>query len=374
MIISSNKDKLLSFKSINISEKTSTRKTDWMLIGYFILISLLSSLLMLSSDQGSWVYCQRQIIRLTIAWTAFILVSLTPPKFFKISAWPSYIISIVLLVFILIFGHTGKGAQRWINLGFIKCEPSELLKITLPLLLSYTLIQLPSPLNFKNFSLVAILIAIPVLLILKQPDLGTGLIISFSSLSILWLYGIKREVIITLLCIGTLLLPIGWYGLHDYQKQRIITLIKPSADIQGKGYHIHQSKIAIGSGGLYGKGYMKGSQAHLGFLPEHHTDFIFALLAEEFGFIGCTIYLGIVCLLFRRIKNMLLAINDYPHLLHGAGIMILLFFSHFINIAMVCGFLPVVGVPLPLMSYGGTSALITLVNLGILLSYYRNRN
>ncbi|HJN37276.1 MAG TPA: rod shape-determining protein RodA [Gammaproteobacteria bacterium] len=374
MMISTSKDQLIGFKTVKVHDKKLSKGLDWMLIGYLMIISMLSLLLMLSSDQGSWVFFQRQIIRLCIGWTAFILISLTPPRYFKIAAWPSYIISIILLLMILVIGHTGKGAQRWINLGFIKCEPSELLKVTLPLLLSYTLVQFPSPLTFKNFSIASMIIGLPVLLILKQPDLGTGLIITFSSLGVLGLYGIRKQVIISLICLGTLFLPISWYGLHDYQQQRILTLIQPNKDVQGKGYHIHQSKIAIGSGGLYGKGFMKGSQAHLGFLPEHHTDFIFALLAEEFGFFGCTMYLGIVCLLFRRLKNMVLSIKDYQHLLHGTAIMVLLFISHFINIAMVCGFLPVVGVPLPLMSYGGTSSLITLVNLGILMAYYRHRN
>jgi len=228
--------------------------------------------------------------------------------------------------------------------------------------------------HFKNLTLASLLIALPVLLILKQPDLGTGLVISFSSFSILLIYGIRKQVLVILTCLGLIFLPLSWHGLHDYQKQRILTLIQPSKDIQGKGYHIHQSKIAIGSGGTYGKGFMQGSQAHLGFLPEHHTDFIFALLAEEFGFFGCTIYLTIVCLMFGRLTKMILSIKDYQHLLHSTGIMILLFLSHFINIAMVCGLLPVVGVPLPLMSYGGTCSLITLVNLGIIMTYYRNRN
>jgi rod shape determining protein RodA len=273
----------------------------------------------------------------------------------------------------LIFGDAGKGAQRWLNLVLFRFQPSEIMKIAVPIMVAWYLADNPLPPSRKHLFYATMLIIVPVILIIKQPDLGTALLIASSGVFVLLLAGIRwKQVTIIIMCLAVSA-PLFWYNLHDYQKSRVLTFLNPEMDPLGTGYHIIQSKIAIGSGGLYGKGWLNGSQSHLKFLPERSTDFIFAVFGEEFGFIGILFILSLY--LFIIIRGLYIATqaqDSFTRLL--AGSLILTFFVYaFVNIGMVTGLLPVVGLPLPLVSYGGTSMVTLMAAFGILMSIHTHR-
>ncbi len=299
-------------------------------------------------------------------------VTLIPPQTLMRFAVPLYVLGVALLVAVALFGITKNGAQRWIDIGVV-LQPSEILKIALPLMLASFFQRREGALSWQEFVMAAVLLLIPVGLIVRQPDLGTSLLVLASGFYVIFLAGLSWKVIFGGLLAGAASLPLVWSVLHDYQRHRVMTLIDPMSDPLGKGFHIIQSTIAIGSGGLFGKGWLQGTQSHLQFIPESTTDFIFAVYSEEFGLVGNMILLVLYLLLIAR--GLVIAANApslFARLL--AGSLTLMFFTYaFVNMGMVSGILPVVGVPLPFMSYGGTAFMTLGVGVGMLMSIQRNR-
>jgi rod shape determining protein RodA len=311
----------------------------------------------------------RQITRLGIALLVMFIFAQIPPLIYKKWAVPVFILGLLMLVAVLLFGHVGKGAKRWLDLGFMKFQPSEIMKLVIPMMIAWYISRYPLPAKLRHVVGAFILVLMPTLLIARQPDLGTSLLIASSGIFVIFLAGVSWRIIAICGGLASAFAPILWmYLMKDYQKQRVLTFLNPEQDPLGSGYHIIQSKIAIGSGGLHGKGWLQGTQSQLEFLPERHTDFIFAVFSEEFGLIGVIalllVYLTIV------MRGLWIAINAqqaFTKLL--AGSLTLTFFVYvFVNIGMVSGLLPVVGVPLPLISYGGTSMVTLMAGFGILMA------
>jgi len=338
----------------------------YLLLGLFALMTI--SLTVLYSVAGyGMVY--RQVIRLVVALTVMIILAQIPPEFYQRWAPGVYIACILMLIAVLVFGHTGKGAQRWLDLGITKFQPSEIMKLIMPLMVAYYVSEYTLPTRFKQAFIALLIVIVPTLLIAKQPDLGTSILVASSGLFVLFLAGISWVYIAIAFILILIFIPILWYFLmHDYQRGRVLTLLNPEADPLGAGYHIIQSKIAIGSGGFWGKGWQHGTQSQLEFLPERHTDFIFSVFSEEFGFVGVLVLLSIYIFIIGRglwIANQ--AQDAFTKLI--AGSITLTFFVYvFVNIGMVSGLLPVVGVPLPIVSFGGTSIVTLLAGFGILMS------
>lgn len=317
---------------------------------------------------------QRQVIRLALGFAVMVIVAQAHPS--TLRRWSPWLFGagVLLLSAVLIFGSIGKGAQRWLDLGFFRFQPSELTKLAVPMMIAWFLAEKPLPPRWKRLFIAGILIAIPVLLIAKQPDLGTSLLVASAGIFVLFLAGLSWKFIFGMILIS---IPSAWvlweWGMREYQRNRVLTFLNPESDPLGTGYHIIQSKIAIGSGGLYGKGWLNGTQSHLEFLPERTTDFIFAVIAEEHGFFGILILMAIY--LFIIVRGLIIAAqaqDTYSRLLGGA--LILVFFVYlFVNTGMVSGILPVVGVPLPLVSYGGTSIVTIMAGFGILMSIHTHR-
>ncbi len=286
-----------------------------------------------------------------------------------------YVLSIGMLVFVLTLGHTSMGATRWINLGFFNLQPSEVIKLAVVLVLARIFSRTVTLQGYGFFELwlPAFLILLPVGLILKQPDLGTALMVIFIAGSMLLFAGVRRKTMLALFIIGLIAVSAGWFGLHDYQRARVMTFLNPEADPLGSGYHIIQSKIAVGSGGLVGKGFAQGSQSQLSFLPERHTDFAFSVFAEEWGFVGCLVLL--TCYLFMIAWGLYIArqASDRFGMFLALGVTAMTFWHIVVNLGMVIGLLPVVGVPLPLFSYGGTSMVTTMIGVGLLMNVSMRR-
>jgi rod shape determining protein RodA len=308
------------------------------------------------------------LISFVVMWIAAVM----PPQMLMRFAVPAYTIGVALLIAVATFGIVKKGARRWVNVGVV-IQPSEILKIAVPLLLAWFFQKREGMLRWQEFVVAGLLLAIPVGLIAKQPDLGTAILVMAAGFYVIFLAGLSWKVLISLFLAGAGSLPILWSVLHDYQRQRVMTLIDPTTDPLGKGFHIIQSTIAIGSGGVTGKGWLHGTQAHLEFIPERTTDFIFAVYSEEFGLVGTTLLLLLYLMLIGR--GLLIAANAptvFSRLLAGAITMI--FFTYaFVNMGMVSGILPVVGVPLPFMSYGGTAFVTLGLGMGMLMSIQRHR-
>lgn len=337
----------------------------------FLLISLLLAMsfgLLYSASGQKISMLIKQSIHLAFSFGVFLCLAQLSPRTFKQWAAVLYGIGIVLLLVVLVMGTASKGAQRWIDLGFFRFQPSELLKLLLPLMLAYYLEDKDLSRQTAPIFVSLIIIFVPGLLIAKQPDLGTGLQVIGTGLGVLFFAGIRWRFIIGMCSLALAGLPLLWWKLHDYQRQRVLTFLDPERDPLGSGYHIIQSKIAIGSGGLTGKGWCQGTQAQLNFLPERTTDFIFSVLGEEFGFIGvsllCLLYFAII---LRGIVIMAQAPQPFNRLMAG-GIIFGFFICFFINIGMVSGLLPVVGCPLPLVSYGGTSLVTWMAAFGMLVA------
>ena len=353
-------------------------------IPLFILIIILVTfgLLILYSSSGESIdLVYRQLTRLTIAIGVMIVVSQIPPLYLNRAAPTLISVGIFLLILVLLFGSSGGGAQRWLSLGFIKFQPSEMMKIIVPISIASILSErtLPPRALMSLISLIVIIVVVS--LIALQPDLGTSLLIGASGIYVLFFSGVNiRLVKSTWLNLGLILailsgsLYVAWnYLLMPYQQKRIITLFNPESDPLGSGYHIMQSKIAIGSGGLTGKGLNQGSQSQLNFVPESSTDFIFSVLAEETGFIGVLFLIFIYLLIIYRCMDLSLRCEDNFSRLLGASLTFIFFTYVFVNIGMVSGLLPVVGVPLPLISYGGSSLLTLMTSLGIIMSIYKHK-
>ncbi|HEU4530974.1 MAG TPA: rod shape-determining protein RodA, partial [Steroidobacteraceae bacterium] len=280
---------------------------------------------------------------------------------------------VILLIIVDVTGHIGKGAQRWLDLGFIRFQPSEMMKLAVPMMCAWFLHDRPLPPDFKPLLVLGALILVPVGLIAEQPDLGTALLIAASGVFVVLLAGLRVRIIVGVLALLPLVAWIGWRFLHDYQRKRVLTFLNPENDPLGAGYHIIQSQIAIGSGGVFGKGWMNGSQAQLEFLPERSTDFIFAVIGEEFGFLGLLLLLGLYLFVIGRGLFMALECQDTFARLVAGTISLTFFVYVFVNAGMVSGVLPVVGVPLPLVSYGGTSMVTLMAGFGILMSLHSHR-
>lgn len=315
----------------------------------------------------------RQAIYLAIAYGVMFTMAQFSPHHLKFWAPWLFGIGVVLLVIVLFYGYIGKGAQRWIDFGIIRFQPSELMKIAMPMMIAWFLSEVALPPSKTKLLVSAVIIAIPTALIIKQPDLGTALLIATTGIIVLLLAGISWRLVSGLLLLASASAPVLWYLLHDYQRQRILTFLNPENDPLGSGYHIIQSKIAIGSGGPYGKGWLNGTQSHLEFLPERSTDFIFAVFGEEFGFIGIMLLLAVyVFIIVRGLYIATQAQDTFSRLLCG-GLIITFFVYIFVNIGMVTGLLPVVGLPLPLLSYGGSSVVTLMASFGILMSIHTHR-
>ena len=354
---------------------------DWPLMIVLLLLGATGLLVMHSAVGGTdWRYAdhlRNLLIGLGVMW----VVAIVPFQYILKLAVPFYIVGVVLLLGVEFFGSTSKGATRWLNLGFIRIQPSEMLKIAVPLMLAWYFHKRESSLRFYDFFVAGVLLIVPFILIVKQPDLGTALLVFGAGFCVIYFAGLSFKLLIPLLVaalvgIGGILVyqddlckeETDWVVLHTYQKNRVCTLLDPTNDPLGKGFHIIQSTIAVGSGGVYGKGYMSGTQTHLDFIPERTTDFIFAVFAEEFGLYGgVTLLVLYLLLIFRGLAIAIGAPTHARRLLAGALTMVL-FVYVFVNIGMVTGLLPVVGVPLPLLSYGGTALVTIGIACGILMS------
>ncbi len=340
-----------------------------------LLISLLSFVILYSAGSQETALLVRQAFRVGLAYLLMAVLAHINPHQFKRYSAVLFGVGIVLLIAVFIVGHTGKGATRWLDLGSFRFQPSEMLKITTPMMIAWYLADYALPPKPQQLLIAGVLILIPTLLIAKQPDLGTAILVASSGAAVLFFAGLSWRFILAILASLSALAPIVWhYFLHDYQRARIITLLDPEADPLGKGYHIIQSKIAIGSGGIYGKGWLGSKQSELEFLPESSTDFIFAVFAEEFGLFGCLGLLALYLLVIGRCLYIASQAQDtFSRLL--AGSLAFTFFVYvFVNIGMVIGVLPVVGVPLPMISYGGTSVVTLLAGFGILMSIQTHKN
>lgn len=316
---------------------------------------------------------QRQGLRLGVGLGVMVMVAQVPPKFMRIwSPW-AFALGVVLLGLVIVGGDVGKGAQRWLDLGVVRFQPSELMKLAVPMMAAWYLHDRPLPPRFRDMLVLGVLIVVPAVMIAVQPDLGTALLVASAGVLVVLLGGLRVRYIVALGALGAALAPVLWHYMHDYQRRRVLTFLNPESDPLGAGYHIIQSKIAIGSGGLFGKGWTNGTQAQLEFLPERSTDFIFAVLGEEFGLLGQgMLILAYLFVIGRGLFIAAEAQDTFTRLL--AGSISLTFFVYvFVNMGMVTGLLPVVGVPLPLISYGGTSMVTLMVGFGILMSIHGHR-
>ncbi len=324
-----------------------------------------------SNEDASMVY--RQAIRLGLSFSVLLVVAQISPQFLRLwSPW-LFVLGLVLLLFTLHSGHIGRGAQRWLSLGFVRFQPSEIMKIAVPMMVAWYLHDKPLPPNWKQLFPLAAIVVIPVLLVAIQPDLGTALLIASAGAFGAFFSGLRWRVIIMLLLLLAIAAPILWHFMHFYQRERVLTFLNPQRDPLGAGYHIIQSEIAIGSGGVFGKGWLHGSQSQLDFLPESPTDFIFAVLGEQFGLIGALVLLALYGYIIARSLYIALRAQDTFSRLLAGSLTMAFFTCVFINSGMVSGILPVVGVPLPLVSYGGTSMVTLMAGFGILMSIHSHR-
>ena len=346
---------------------------DLPLLGLLLLLISFGLVILYSASNENMSMVLRQGARLLLALGVMTIFAFVPPHKYKLWTPWLYSIGLFLLLAVMLMGKIGKGAQRWLDLGVFRFQPSEIMKLAVPMMTAWYLDRRSYPIDFKYYLYAGLLIAIPAVLIAKQPDLGTAIMVVASGLCVIFMAGISAQVILLVLVSMALSLPILWHFMHDYQKQRIFTLLNPEQDPLGSGYHIIQSKIAIGSGGAFGKGWLEGSQSHLNFLPEHATDFIFAVCGEEFGFAGSVILIFLMVLItLRGLTIVKQAQTSFTRLL-GAGLIMTFFLSAFVNIGMVMGIIPVVGIPLPLVSYGGSAMITFLAGFGILMSINSHR-
>ncbi len=339
-----------------------------LMVALVLTVSLGLTVVYSASGGGSFDRVLGQVRNLAVAVAALWVVANIPPQALMRLAVPAYVGGLVLLVGVALFGEIRNGARRWLNLGFTTIQPSEIMKIAVPLMLAWYFQRHEEGLKLRDYAVAAILLALPVGLIVRQPDLGTALLIFASGFFVIFLAGLSWRIIATLGVTGLALLPFLWGMLHDYQRRRVLTLIDPMQDPLGAGYHIIQSTIAIGSGGVLGKGWLNGTQAQLDFVPERSTDFILAVYGEEFGLAGNLLLVLLYILIIGR--GLMIAANASTTFARlTAGAITLTFFTYaFVNMGMVSGILPVVGVPLPMISYGGTALLSMLVGFGILMS------
>lgn len=347
---------------------------------YFILISLLAVagvMMLYSAANGRWDgWAVNHALRFALGFAVMFAASMVDIKLFLRYAYPFYFATLALLIVVEVAGYTGMGATRWIDLKFIKLQPSELMKIALVMALAkyFHTSTLQSIETVRGIVPPLMMALVPAALIMAQPDLGTAMMLLFTTGVILFAVGVQVWKFVVLGGMAAVLMPIGWHFLHDYQKLRVLTFLDPERDPLGSGYHIMQSKIALGSGGVFGKGFLKGTQSHLNFLPEKHTDFIFTMLSEEFGLIGGVVIILVNMLILAYSYAFAMRTTSYFGKLLIIGLATNYFLYVFINIAMVLGLLPVVGVPLPLISYGGTVILSVCASFGVIMAVYINKD
>ncbi|MGZ5090074.1 MAG: rod shape-determining protein RodA [Burkholderiales bacterium] len=350
-----------------------TAHLDFPLLGAIVLLMATGLIVLYSASNASLARVTSQMMNMLVALGVMWVFANIPPHYLMRLSVPVYIVGLLLLLGVALFGEVVNGARRWLHVGVTRIQPSEIMKIAAPLMLAWYFDRYEATLRLKNYIFGAVLLLVPVAFIARQPDLGTAVLIFASGCYVLFLAGLSWRVIGGLGLAAGASLPLVWSVLHDYQRQRILTLLDPSQDPLGAGYHTIQSTIAVGSGGLAGKGWLSGSQTHLDFIPERTTDFIFAVFSEEFGLIG----IGILLLLLLLVIGRAAAITSNAPTLFArlmAGAITLTFFTYaFVNMGMVSGILPVVGVPLPLVSYGGTSLVTICLGFGILMSIHTHK-
>jgi rod shape determining protein RodA len=345
---------------------------DGILLTLVVLLLGVSLAVVTSASGQSPARISGHLINIGLALAVMVVVANVPPHLLAKVGPPLYVAGVVLLIGVALFGEIRNGARRWLNLGFA-FQPSELLKLALPLMLAWYFQRNEAVLRAKHFLIGAAMLLVPLLLIVRQPDLGTALMIGASGFYLLFFVGLPWKVILGGATLGAASLPVVWSLMHDYQQQRVLTLLDPSSDPLGAGYHIIQSTIAIGSGGLFGKGWMHGTQNQLDFIPERTTDFVFAVFGEEFGYVGELLLVGLyLAIVARGLVIAARAPTLFGRLL-AATLSLNLFTYAFVNMGMVSGILPVVGVPLPLMSYGGTALITLLLGMGIVMSVATHR-
>ena len=338
-----------------------------------VFVSTLGLMVLYSASGGDISLVERQLIRLSLAFTGmFIVAQIHPRLLLRLTPW-LFVSGVLLLLAVLLGGESSGGAQRWLNLYVVRFQPSEMMKLAVPMMVAWYLADARLPPKRWQLLGAALLIAVPMLMTARQPDLGTALLIGSAGFFALFLAGLQWRLLGFFTVCTAAMAPVLWHFMHDYQRQRVITFLSPEKDPLGTGYHIIQSKIAIGSGGLFGKGWLNGTQSQLNFLPERSTDFIFAVLGEEFGFLGILLLFSLyIIIVVRGIMIAIQAQDTYTRLL--AGSLSMTFFIYvIINTGMVTGLLPVVGLPLPMISYGGTSIVTLMAGFGILMSIQTHR-
>ena len=354
--------------------RDALRRIDYILLFLLVILASIGLLTLYSSSDYNVDLVLRQSQRLLVGFVLLFALASISPQTYRRNAIPIYLIGVVLLLLVLFAGEASKGAQRWLNLWLVTFQPSEILKLATPLLLCAILASRHKHLPSFIWILIATLaLALPVGLVVMQPDLGTGVLICVSGLLVIFLAGIHWRWIALAVVLSIALAPVVWHSLEEYQQKRIEVFLDPGQDPMGAGYHITQSKIAIGSGGLWGKGWLNGTQTQLGFVPEHSTDFVFAVFSEEFGFMGVCLLVLIYLAIAIRGTVITLNANDHFSRLLAASLTFSFSIYFLINLGMVSGLLPVVGVPLPLMSYGGSSVATLLASFGMLMSVIKYR-
>lgn len=345
----------------------------WLLLG-ILFLSTTSILVIYSASGGNMAVVERHAIRIGLAFMLMLAMAQVPPR--QLMQWAPwlFLLGVMLLVAVLLVGSIGKGARRWLDFGLFRFQPSELMKLALPMFLAWLYAWSPMPPSWNRLLAGMAFIVLTAGLIVVQPDLGTALLIAASGVFVLFFVGLPWKFIFSAIAAGVAALPVIWHFMYDYQKQRVLTFLNPESDPLGAGYHIIQSKIAIGSGGLWGKGFMGSTQAHLEFLPESTTDFIFSVFSEEFGLWGVLLLLiGYTFVIFRGLWIAWMAQDNFGRLL-AASLSMTLFIYALVNIGMVSGLLPVVGLPLPLISYGGSALVTLMLGFGILMSIHTHKD
>ena len=351
----------------------SALKIDGPLVTGLALIAVYGLIVLYSASGQSVPTIIRTVVRIVLGAIAMLVLARVNPNFLRRTTPWLYLVGVFLLIVVAAFGHIGLGAQRWLSVGFVRFQPSELMKLAVPMMCAWYLHERPLPPTFTSLLLLTGLILVPVGLVAVEPDLGTAALIGVAGVLVIVMAGLQVRIMAAAMALAAVGAWFGWRFMHDYQRKRVLTFLDPQTDPLGAGYHIIQSQIAIGSGGLFGKGWMNGSQAQLDFLPERSTDFVFAVIGEEFGLIGLALLLLLYMFVTGRAIYLAMQTQDtFARLL--AGSLALTFFVYvFINAGMVTGLLPVVGVPLPLVSYGGTSVVTLLAGFGILMALYSHR-
>lgn len=365
------------FTSLHVEERTLFKKLDINLIIVILALNVIGLINLWSATHGPTTQDVAslfisQIMWLVVGWTVFLVVTIVDYSIVMRIATIAYFLNLGAILYVTFFGKVALGAQRWIDLGFFRYQPSETMKLALIMVMAKILSTRTTfgrGMGLKELALPLIALLIPFGLVVEQPDLGTAMMLAAIGGSMMIFAKIRKSILATIIALGIIAIPIAWkFVLHDYQKNRVLTFLSPTSDPRGTGYNSIQSKIAVGSGRFFGKGFMKGTQSQLEFLPERHTDFIYSVLSEEHGFVGSIAVIGLFCFLF--ITGIRIASNarDKFGALLTVGVLCYIFWHMFVNIGMVIGLLPIVGVPLPLLSYGGSSMLTTMAGLGLISS------